>query len=465
MDRLPYLAAPILLGCLILGVEVGRHRGGRTFDALRLASGLFFLAYAVVPVYLQFADLSDFRGGAWYWAIQFEPHHPRFIYGSLLGVLGYLGLLTGYAICHQVFPVDFALRPAAANPAGRRSLFITALALTILGTAALAWYTASIGGVGPLLFQAAAFRTRPPVITSWAFLKNVAPVVVSATMIFAGLYALSVAPRRRRQLGLLLAFAWIVSFILLFHRAGRLGLIAFLVTLPLARALRRGRVDPLFVGGGAALFVVLVLFGKAVFSTGTSPELVLSQWRTVRDDAMYAVNSILLEFSFPFMSASNAVATVPEVTPYRWFGDVGIAFLYLAPQRITGITPPPTVSMVNSAVLNGEGVPVDVTSLGYYSAGVPGVALATFVFGALLFVVDRVVRRYMGRESPLFVLGLSVIFYVSFSFMYGDPQIAMENGFPLFVSLGAVICALKLPRLLAPAPALQVVESGQPPGP
>jgi len=432
------------------------------FDALRLASALFFLAYAVIPVYLQFADLSDFRGGSWYWAIQFEPHHPRFIYGSILGVLGYLGLLTGYATCHRVFPVDLAPRPAAADPASRRSLLIVAFALAVLGTAALAWYTASIGGVGPLLFQAAAFRTRPPVITPWAFLKNVAPVVVSATMIFAGLYALSVTPRRRRHLGLLLAFAWMVSFILLFHRAGRLGLIAFLVTLPLARALRRGRVDPLFVGGGAALFVVVVLFGKAAFSTGTSAEVVLSQWGTVRDDAMYAVNSILLEFSFPFISASNAVASVPMVTPYRWFSDFAIAFLYLAPQRITGITPPATVSMVNSAVLNAEGVPVDVTSLGYYSAGAPGVALTTFAFGALLFAVDRVVRRYMGRESPLFVLGVSVVFYVGFSVMYADPQIAMENGFPLFLSLGAVVCALKLPRFLAPPGASQVPETGRP---
>ena len=163
--------------------------------------------------------------------------------------------------------------------AGRRSLLFTALALTILGSAALAVYTASIGGVGPLLFQAAAFRTRPPVITPWAFLKNVAPVVVSATMIIAGLYSLGVTPRRRRQLGWLLAFAWLVSFVLFFHRAGRLALIAFLVTLPLARALRRGRVDPLLVGGGGTLFVALVLFGKAAFSTGSSADVVLSEWK------------------------------------------------------------------------------------------------------------------------------------------------------------------------------------------
>ena len=158
---------------------------------------------------------------------------------------------------------------------------------------------------------------------------------------------------------------------------------------------------------------------------------------------MHAVNSVLLEFSFPFITASNAVATVPVVTPYRWFSDIGIAFLYLVPQRITGVTPPATVFMVNSAVLNGEGVRVDVTSLGYYSAGAPGVAIATFVFGAFLYAVDRVVRRYMGRESPLFVLGVSVVFYVGFSLMYGDPQMAMESGLPLFFrwALWSVCCS------------------------
>lgn len=449
VQGLLHLAAPSVLGCLILGIEVTRYRRGRPFDALRLASGIYFLAYTVVPLQIQFADLTDFRGGSWSWAVQFEPEDPRFIYGSILGLLGYLGLLTGYMVCHQIFPDDPPPSSLGSDEVGSSRLLRAAIILIALGGAALAVYTASIGGIVPLLFQAAAFRSAPPVITQWAFLKNVAPVMVSGTFILAGLHAARRTRSHSRWLGWLLGAAWLLSFLLLFHRAARLPIIAFLVTLPLARAIRRGRVDPMLIAGGTVAFLFLVLFGKAAFTAGSRSGVLGDQLSVLRDDAQYAINSVLLEFSFPFITASNAVATVPEITPYRWFSDVGIAVLYLVPQRISGVTPPLTVSMVNSQNLQGGGVPVDVTSLGYYSAGVPGVAIATFLFGAYLFTVDRVIRRFLGRGSPLLVLGISVLFYSGFTVMYGDPQLVLESGFPLLVSLSVVVGALHIPRFVA----------------
>ncbi|MEO8139890.1 MAG: hypothetical protein ABI742_09595 [Gemmatimonadota bacterium] len=457
MEQLPYLLCPAILGCLILAVELGRYRRGHAFDALRLASAIYFLAYAVVPFQLHFADLSAFRGGAWNWAVQFEPDDTRLIYGSLIGLLGYLGLLVGHATCAQLFPRDHASPEKQWSAREQGALLRAALLLAAVGTAALVIYTVSIGGMAPLLLQAAAFRTRPPVITRWAFLKNVAPIVVSATMVVAGLYAVR-GPAARRRLGWLLGCLWLISFVLLFHRAARLPLIAFLIMLPLARALRRGRLDPVLVVGAITLFLGLVLFGKAAFSAGSSADLLRAQWSTISDDAALAVNSILLEFSFPFVTASNVVTAVPALTPYRWFQDAGIAVLYLVPQRISGITPPATVSMINSETLHGQGVPVDIASFGYFSAGIPGVALTTLLFGAFLFMIDRMVRRYMRRESPLFVLGIALQFYAGFTLMYGDPQLVLESGFPLILSIGVVVTFLRLPGALA-----GLARPGEPP--
>ena len=424
-----------LLGGVILVVEVSRWRTTRPLDVLRLVSLIYLLAYVVVPLQYSLTDLRLFRAGPWAWVFQYDPRDDRFVLAAALGLISYLGIVMGWHLAAREFHVresgaGRSLGSLAADLPGRM------LSLGAIGTAALVVYTIAIGGPAPLLLQGAAFRTNPPVVTPFAFLRNIAPLAVAAAFVGAGL--LSSAPRARWLRVAVFGF-WLVALVVMFHRSARLPLVAFLVTIPIASSLRKGRVSVPFLAGVAALFLVTVAFGKEVFARGRSPGAVVSQWRWIQDDFTSGLQSVLLEFSFPFVSTGNATVNVPLVSPFRYFSDVVIAPLYLAPQRLTGMTPPPTVSSVNTELLHAIGtIPSDLVTFGWYSLGLLGVVVCAVSYGGIASIIDGWVRRRMGPNGPLGALGVAWMLFTAFCVMYADPQMVLEGGFYLYVATAVV---------------------------
>ena len=112
------------------------------------------------------------------------------------------------------------------------------------------------------------------------------------------------------------------------------------------------------------------------------PEAFFLQLRYVLADASYTLNSLFVEYVFPYLDVANVVQDVPSEAPFRWFVDVPLALLYLLPQRLLGFEPPADVSQINTYLFNPESgeIPVDIISFGYFSAGVVGMLLTTFFF-------------------------------------------------------------------------------------
>src|SRR5690606_27710246 len=190
-------------------------------------------------------------------------------------------------------------------------------------------------------------------------------------------------------------------FITLVHRAARIPLLAFLLTVPLAGALRRRRFPVATAVAGGVLFVAFVLFGKQVFGGGGATAAIEARWDGFERSTGFALKSVLIEFAFPFASAGNIIETVPAVSPYRYFMDWVIAPLYLVPQRLTGVAPPPMVSAIHTEQMNGSGtLPADIVTLGYFSLGLPGVLVTGVFFGLLLGLVDQLVARRLPAAGP-----------------------------------------------------------------
>jgi hypothetical protein len=280
-------------------------------------------------------------------------------------------------------------------------------------------------------------------------------VMAGAFLVFGLRQRETQAGRGRRYTGVFLVFL-AASLMVLFHQAGRFPLAAFLLTFPLAQVIRTERIRP----GAAVLAVVavfgLLLFGKQVFESTLTSTPLARRWELIGDDLSGGVRLIVAEFAFPVVTVANATLEVPDVVPFRWFGDFPLAVLYLVPQRLLGIAHPPTVSIINTELFGTTGtVPIDVISLGYFSAGVAGVMALMLVFGMLLVLLERMLPA---NSDPVeCILRAAWILFISLRVMYGDPQLVWSGGLHL-VTAGLL---LVFARLL-----LEGARPGQPvPGP
>ncbi|HXG45160.1 MAG TPA: hypothetical protein VNJ71_10430 [Gemmatimonadales bacterium] len=453
MTPLVVIVSAALLAAAIVLVEAGRGPVRGQLDFLRTATAVYFLCFAVVPVYLQLTDPAPLRTARWSWMLRTPFTSDVFAAAAALGLVGYGALLAGYRLT-----APWRVAPGPSGPLVHPAyLWRAGLLLGVVGGAALAIYTRSIGGVAVLLLEGLAFRgPEPPVITPWAFLKNVAPLVIGATFVFFALRQYLQRGPARSLATLVCGALYVASLVILFHQAGRAAFAAFLITLPLIRIVQLDRFRVGHALAGAAVFGFMVLFGTQLFQAIRDPALLVPSAGPYTG-AGEAVRAVLTEFGFPHVTLANAIRSVPQDVSLRWFYDFPLAVVYLVPQRLTGLLHARTVTMINTELFAAPGaVPVDLLSLGYYSLGLPGAVLTCVGFGALLGLGERLL---LPSPDPLrATLRVAWMLLLGFRVMYADPQLFWIPGFYLIVTTAVVL----LPRLLR---ALLPVEVGARPIP
>jgi hypothetical protein len=402
-----------------------------------------------VPLWLLVVDLRFTRDSPWRWVLHRSPVDGLAPYASAIALLCYGCLLAGFS--------GVARRaPAAAPlffPADRVTQRLTAVILGVIGGLALIGYTITIGGVVPLIFNALAFRSSdPPVVSSWAFLRSLMPLVLGSSFVFYALRRVSTG-RMRVAMAAGLGLTVGLSLVVLFHQAGRLSLLFYILVFPLAASLMAGRLRWHVVVAGAGIILPIVILGKQFFSasgvSGAGDRLA-----RLGENIASVGNSLMLEFSFPYLTLTNAIGDVPARMPFRWFVDVFLGFLYLVPQRLLGIRHPPTVSMLNSRIFESDGtVPVDLVSFGYMSLWLPGVILVGTLFGYCLARAETLMPA--SQEPVNAVLRAAWMLFLARTVMYGDPQLVIQACFFLLVTS---IALAMLPRLRTMLRRLAVVH-------
>jgi hypothetical protein len=456
MTGLLIVAEAVLLGVLILLAEALRPRVRGRVDFLRASSAVYFICFVVLPIYLQLDDMRGLRGGVWAWVLKRPFDDEGFVYAGAIAFIGYACLLVGIHLAgglpHRNEGVGEARAGANVVMRGSREVLLVSLGIGFAGLVCLVVYTLNIGGLGALILQAAAFRgTNPPVVTPYAFLKTLSPLVMGGALLIYGLRTRYWLAGRRKRYGLVFVTFLVGSFAILFHQAGRFPLAVFVFTFPLAAIIRRDRLRLRVVLASALLVVGLLLFGKQLFEATQSRESLTSRWESVGEDARVGIRMLMVEFAFPTITAANAMLEVPSEVPFRWFYDFPLAVEYLVPQRLFGISHPATVSMVNSTRFATVGtIPVDLVSLGYYSAGVPGVVLLLLAFGVLLAMLERALPP--SADPVDCVLRAVWILLVALRVMYGDPQLIWFGGLHLFAIAALLPVAHALVRRRGPNP-------------
>jgi hypothetical protein len=326
------------------------------------------------------------------------------------------------------------------------------VAVAVVGAVAILVYATSIGGWIVFFVDAAAFRgENPPVISRWAFLTNVAPLVIGATLVFYSLRAYHSNGILYWVATLACVLSFGASLAILFHQAGRASLVAFLFTLPLIQITRKDQLWTLHVVTGLSIFVLFILFGKLFFQIARGPAAVLAN-AAFDLSPSGIVRALAREFSFPIVTLAHAIQWIPDRVELRWFYDFPLALIYLIPQRLTGLTHEPTISILNSDAFGSFGmVPVDLLSLGYYSLLVPGVVLTATLFGVLLRLGERLLPA--GSDPLRAALRVSWVLALAFRVMYADPQLFWRPCLYLLVTTGAVALPVLFRSLIPPLPA------------
>lgn len=443
MTELVVLMCSVGIAGAIFAVESARGRVRGQVDFLRAASGVYLLCFAIAPAYLQFADPALFRAGQWSWILRTPFQDNAFAYASVLALIGYPFMLGGYWLAMRSYRAPTDDTP----PVSRSYLWFAGVSIGLVGMTALLIYVRAVGGWVVFFVEAIALRSNSSVEgTAWAFLANVAPLVIGAMLLFYALRQYEGRGGWRSAATLLCVGFYLASLALLFNQAGRAWFVAFLITVPLIRAVQRDRLRLTQVLLGGMLFALLIVFGRTFFQLLRDPTRLFEASRG-EEGIAGAARAIIWEFTFPVATLANVIRSIPEHGGLRWFYDVPLAFVYLVPQRLTGVMHEPTVSMVNTAMFGADGgIPVDVLSLGYYSLLVPGVLLTAAGLGALLGLGERC---FPASTDPVrAALRVSWILTLAFRVMYADPQLFWRAGLYLVITTLLVAAPGVLSRLL-----------------
>ena len=342
MNRFLILFLATLLGGLILTVQLVRKRRAVLFDCVDVASCLYLILFVFIPIYLQVVDLSALQETAgWRWIFRTPFTNDSFVFASVISLIGYPLLLFGARGADALLATVARVRRLPSGIVNDRSvpgdLLVAGMILLGLGVLAMGIYMWSIGGVRSFFVEALLFRgADPPVVSPLAFSKNVSYALLGASYCFYAIMSGTNPKARPVMISLLFGLAFGLSLIHLYHAAGRLSLVAFVVTFPLTAMVRKARWGWKTITFLGVAGLVMVLFGKPLFFPKQAAELLASRWETIGTDASRAVSDVAIEFSFPYVTLANATLILPQDSPYRLFVDLPLAAEYLVPQRVWG---------------------------------------------------------------------------------------------------------------------------------
>jgi hypothetical protein len=420
----------VLLGCLVLGVEVRRKDVPGGLDFLRAAGLVYLLAFCFVPIYVELAEPRNTT--QWLWVTSFDRNSR--LTALLIAWLGYVVILCGYgtggAWIHRRFRATrgVLVGMVATRTARRVGAFC-------LGGGILAFvlYAEDAGGIVVVMKNSMVMRmvADESLVGPFAFLKNVAPLIMAASYILLGVWQ-DKAGRRPVDLVLLLVSV-AASLALAYHQAGRLNAILYVGVFVLVRPyvgkkIRLAHITAMMVGA-----VVVIALGKPLFNMYVYSEGLQTAVEQTSVAVGETAGSFVMEMSFPYGNLAGALDAVPRRIPFRWFSDIPIGVARMLPKRLLGIQLPATISQVNSnwhGATAGE-IPIDLLSFGYFSSGITGVVLTCFLFGWMLRVADHAFGCQPGAAVPLRVAWIE---YLAFRVLYSDPTHWIVTGFGLFIA-------------------------------
>ncbi len=310
---------------------------------------------------------------------------------------------------------------------------IVAVAMLVIGLVSYWLYARSYGGFSQLLAQAAGIRAGLVDVgdNPYTFLKRFGGFVFFSVLIFSGIILTKSKGALHSVLswsGFSISFA--VSLFILYSWEGRLGLVMFLLIVPLGYLLHKS--GPSLKTLRRSLLLVII------------PAIVLPASSAIwgKSSNLENVGAFFVkELSCPVVSLTRA----HETNSLRYMKDILAAPAYLFPTRVwQGILGLDTATDVNTrniiGVSKGErgsttAAPVDIVTFSFMQAHYLGAVIVGFLIGAVLCRLDVFIARHFYGGTRAMLLSYSVLFVATNTVLYGDPKHIIVRNFHFIIGI------------------------------
>lgn len=426
-----YIYFSWIFAVFVLVLEVLRHGAAPKIDFLTFISTIYLVIFVISPTLVYATPPPSPWFDRFAWLKTLSPETPPYAAAAAAVFLSYLAVYVGY-----YFPILNVRSRFNAAGLGMTWAWLGVIFLTI-GVISFFIFTEVVGGVVKTLVMANQLREGSPVDTplaSFAFVKRLTLFCLPASLFFLLALGDLVETRDRLIIMFLTAISILCSLVVLML-SGRLVLASYLLAFLMPKMTQSFRRSAYFVVGAVFFTIPIILFGKTLINRFT-----LAGHNTIDLSVDKVLHSILLEFSFPFTNIVMVVQRIPVEGSFRFFSDLVLAPLRWIPQRLFPFSLPERLIDTNTDLVMGNltsgGIPVDIVSFGWYSAGALGVVIAGLLFGKLVRLLDDALPKgSYGAE----LFRATWILLAGFLIMYGYAEWLIVEQFHWLVALAVYL--------------------------
>ncbi|MBD7970581.1 O-antigen polymerase [Paenibacillus gallinarum] len=423
---------------IILGVplfELTRKKE-RRIDFLTLFNILFIIIYGIAPMYLYFFEEYT----TWSTIKHTDIHLTSFFLGELIALLFYIIVVISYYFASRLRIIRRAkeFSEKVYGTVSDKQFFRVAMILYLVGGISLILYIKSLGGFDEFIRLGPILRDKGNAVeTKWAFLARLHPLLTVASFIFYAFFRTSKEFDRFKYF-FFFATALIGAGLSVFHSSGRLNVFSFIITFPLIGIIFHNRIKTKTIVTTLILFLTIILFGDNLLNVNKENDF------RVQKNSIEVAGEVIQEFSFPFTNIGNTIMLFPSQYDFRGgIIDIAVAPLNYIPSRIISFEfmERQSVSQFNTTIYNTVGqIPVDMVTFGYMSYGIAGAMIIAILYGFILRFVESIFSYTKSMIASAFFS--SIMIFLSFRLMYGDPRQFVYAGFRYvvtFVLLGLLL--------------------------
>jgi|LSQX01.3.fsa_nt_gb hypothetical protein len=309
---------------------------------------------------------------------------------------------------------------------------LVAWAMLVLGAVSYALYARAYGGFSGLLSHSIAIRSGiSRVYNPFSFLQRFGSLTWFASYLFFGILTDKSEidkPIKGCRGGFMISVLF--SIYVLYSYAGRVGALVYFGTFLLAYVLQNAR--------SFSRLARKLVFVAIVFLVGLiAIDSVLGR----SSNTIGVLQLFAKELSFPFASYVVQLGQAE----YRLFKDIVVAPLFLLPKRIWSLKLNIDVATsFNTFLLTGArkgeagvtgSIPVDMLTFSYMQASIFGVVVVGFLFGGILYWLERLSRCIFPRTVQKVLYSNFVLNVAMLSVLYGDPQHIIIRNFAMIAGL------------------------------
>lgn len=395
------------------------------FDFLTSANIFFLIGYCIVPLY--YLNASRY--------IEIMPNSFYLDNVAIYIFLAYQFFILGWGLFRrkkynfkshsQISQIDYKWLKMAYF-----SFFILLLMmiLVVIGD----------GGISKYLSGALSrYSVEEQEVGGFAFLSRLTNVLPFIAAIFFYFLINKDKEHNYKYIKIFFLLTTVLTVFQIIGGASRGGMVRFFLLLFLVYILVKNKLKIIPLSILSVLAFLFIIYGKQTFyatanfiSKGESFYESFKYMDNIRNDAGKEGNSLFFtEFSHPYKSLDASIRYENKNYEYTYFRDFYWSALRIFPSRLVSIflERPEPIHILNTSLLTGVsgvgGIPPGLIASFYYSLGILGIFLASFLYGALGAVLNNYFNKMINSSKIYYVPLVFFSYFYGFFIVNGDPNI------------------------------------------